>query len=154
MRWLVDGMNVIGTRPDGWWRDRAGATARLRDRLVRWARSGLSAHSLPGGVDLGPLTYLLPRVVLVVEGRAARIAPSSAYSEQPSGSEWPAGSVTTHAAGRAGDDDIVAVAAASATEGDQTVVVTSDRGLRARLHPSAVPVGAGWLLTRLDELTT
>jgi predicted RNA-binding protein with PIN domain len=28
-RWLVDGMNVIGSRPDGWWRDRRGAMRRL-----------------------------------------------------------------------------------------------------------------------------
>ncbi len=37
MRWLVDGMNVIGTRPDGWWRDRDAAMLRLVDRLERWA---------------------------------------------------------------------------------------------------------------------
>lgn len=37
MRYLVDGMNVIGTRPDGWWKDRDGAMARLVDRLERWA---------------------------------------------------------------------------------------------------------------------
>jgi predicted RNA-binding protein with PIN domain len=37
MRWYVDGMNVIGTRPDGWWRDRDAAMARLVDRLERWA---------------------------------------------------------------------------------------------------------------------
>ena len=37
MRWLVDGMNVIGTRPDGWWRDRDAAMARLVDRLERWS---------------------------------------------------------------------------------------------------------------------
>ncbi len=29
VRWIVDGMNVIGTRPDGWWRDRDAAMARL-----------------------------------------------------------------------------------------------------------------------------
>jgi predicted RNA-binding protein with PIN domain len=40
VRLLVDGMNVIGTRPDGWWRDRDAAMARLVDRLERW-----SAHS-------------------------------------------------------------------------------------------------------------
>jgi predicted RNA-binding protein with PIN domain len=28
-RWLVDGMNVIGSRPDGWWRDRPAAMERL-----------------------------------------------------------------------------------------------------------------------------
>jgi predicted RNA-binding protein with PIN domain len=37
VRWLVDGMNVIGTRPDGWWRDRDAAMARLVDRLERWS---------------------------------------------------------------------------------------------------------------------
>ncbi|HEY8764513.1 MAG TPA: NYN domain-containing protein [Solirubrobacteraceae bacterium] len=39
MRWLVDGMNVIGTRPDGWWRDRDAAMLRLVDLLERWAAS-------------------------------------------------------------------------------------------------------------------
>src|SRR3954454_20968563 len=28
-RWVIDGMNVIGSRPDGWWRDRTGAMRRL-----------------------------------------------------------------------------------------------------------------------------
>ena len=37
MRWLVDGMNVIGTRPDGWWRDRHGAMVRLVDLLERFS---------------------------------------------------------------------------------------------------------------------
>lgn len=37
MRWLVDGMNVIGTRPDGWWKDRDQAMLRLVDALERWA---------------------------------------------------------------------------------------------------------------------
>ena len=41
MRWLVDGMNVIGTRPDGWWKDRHAAMVRLVDLLERWvAASG------------------------------------------------------------------------------------------------------------------
>lgn len=37
MRWLVDGMNVIGTRPDRWWSDRDSAMLRLVDLLERWA---------------------------------------------------------------------------------------------------------------------
>jgi predicted RNA-binding protein with PIN domain len=41
VRWLVDGMNVIGSRPDGWWRDRDAAMTRLVDTLERWvAESG------------------------------------------------------------------------------------------------------------------
>ncbi len=37
MRWYIDGMNVIGSRPDGWWRDRDRAMLRLVDLLERWA---------------------------------------------------------------------------------------------------------------------
>jgi predicted RNA-binding protein with PIN domain len=37
VRWIVDGMNVIGSRPDGWWRDRGRAMAILVERLERWA---------------------------------------------------------------------------------------------------------------------
>ena len=37
MRWLIDGMNVIGTRPDAWWKDRDAAMLRLVDLLERWA---------------------------------------------------------------------------------------------------------------------
>ena len=37
MRYVVDGMNVIGTRPDAWWKDRHGAMVRLVDVLERWA---------------------------------------------------------------------------------------------------------------------
>jgi predicted RNA-binding protein with PIN domain len=37
MRWIIDGMNVIGTRPDAWWKDRDAAMLRLVDLLERWA---------------------------------------------------------------------------------------------------------------------
>jgi predicted RNA-binding protein with PIN domain len=39
MRWIVDGMNVVGSRPDGWWRDRRGAMRRLAGELDRFAGS-------------------------------------------------------------------------------------------------------------------
>jgi predicted RNA-binding protein with PIN domain len=37
MRWIVDAMNVIGTRPDGWWKNRRRAMIALVDQLERWA---------------------------------------------------------------------------------------------------------------------
>ena len=37
MRWYIDGMNVIGTRPDGWWHDRDAAMRRLVNLLEQWA---------------------------------------------------------------------------------------------------------------------
>jgi len=37
VRWIVDGMNVIGSRPDGWWKDCGRAMVALVDRLDRWA---------------------------------------------------------------------------------------------------------------------
>lgn len=39
-RWIVDGMNVIGSRPDGWWRDREGAMRALAERLAELAGEG------------------------------------------------------------------------------------------------------------------
>lgn len=35
-RWIVDAMNVIGSRPDGWWKDRSQAMVSLVDKLERW----------------------------------------------------------------------------------------------------------------------
>ncbi|MGW0163347.1 NYN domain-containing protein [Mycobacterium sp. NPDC003323] len=37
MRYIVDAMNVVGARPDGWWRDRPGALRALVARLEVWA---------------------------------------------------------------------------------------------------------------------
>ena len=59
---IVDGANVVGSVPDGWWRDRAGAAARLRDRLA--------AAAVEGGV------LAAIQVVLVVEGKARDIEKS------------------------------------------------------------------------------
>lgn len=117
---VVDGANVVGSVPDGWWRDRAGAAARLRDRLAATAAAGLPG--LPGPVE----------VVLVTEGRA-RDVPSSAE-------------VRVDGAPGSGDDRVVEVVAAAGA-GRTVVVVTADRGLRDRVTalgaevrgPSAVP---------------
>jgi len=56
---IVDAANVVGSVPDGWWRDRKGAAERLRDRLAK--------DGLPGRTD--PV-----EIVLVVEGAARGVA--------------------------------------------------------------------------------
>jgi hypothetical protein len=55
---IIDGANVVGSVPDGWWRDRAGAATRLRDALAQRDES-----ALPGDI------------ILVVEGAARGVAP-------------------------------------------------------------------------------
>ena len=52
MRWIVDASNVIGSRPDGWWRDRAGAARRLVARLDRFA--GEIGEPVVVVLDAGP----------------------------------------------------------------------------------------------------
>lgn len=52
---IVDGANVVGSRPDGWWHDRAGAAARLRDRLAgRPEEVVLVVEGKARGIDAAP----------------------------------------------------------------------------------------------------
>ncbi|WP_461064684.1 NYN domain-containing protein [Streptomyces pseudoechinosporeus] len=102
---IVDAANVVGSVPDGWWRDRRGAAERLRDLLVPYADEGLPGFP-------GPL-----EVVLVVEG-AARGVPSVT-------------GVRVDSAPGSGDDRIVELAAEAA--GRRCLVVTADRELRDRV---------------------
>jgi len=141
---VVDSANVVGSRPDGWWRDRLGAARRLRDQLAHVARHGIDAASLPAGVSGGGLVRLLPRVVLVVEGDARPLA-----GEQVSAAWWDA-AVTIHAAARDGDTAIVGHSEQLQAAGAQTLVVTADRELRRRLARGVHVEGPSWLLSRLD----
>ncbi|MET8723298.1 PIN domain-containing protein [Streptomyces misionensis] len=102
---IVDGANVVGSVPDGWWRDRRGAAERLRDRLVAYARAGTA--ELAGPVE----------VVLVVEGAARGVASVPG--------------VRVVAAPGSGDDRIVELVAEGA--GRTCLVVTADRELRRRV---------------------
>jgi predicted RNA-binding protein with PIN domain len=52
VRWLVDASNVIGSRPDGWWRDREDATRRLISELERFAEASGDPVTLV--LDAGP----------------------------------------------------------------------------------------------------
>jgi predicted RNA-binding protein with PIN domain len=77
MRWIIDAMNVIGTRPDGWWRDRHAAMVRLVDLLERW--------SAANGADVTVVFEQPPRPPItssVVEvAHAAKPKPNSADDE-------------------------------------------------------------------------
>lgn len=116
---IVDGANVVGSRPTGWWRDRAGAAKRL--------------HQAIAAADLG-----YDVVVLVLEGEAKR--------GQPVGEH--AAIHTVHAPG-SGDDTIVEQVRMRIAEGGDAVVVTADRGLRERVAAvGGSCVGPSWLLAR------
>lgn len=128
---VVDVANVVGSVPDGWWRDRAGAADRLLAQLSTFAAAGTDA----AGLDLPEDTWF-PRVAAIVEGQARDVAA-------------PAG-VEVVRAPHAGDDAIVDTAAAAVAAGERVSVVTSDRGLRARVEAvGARCVSTSWLRERL-----
>jgi hypothetical protein len=128
---LVDAANVVGARPDGWWRDRAGATSRLLAGLPALLGRELA---VPGG---GP--WRCTAVVAVVEGRARDVPDVDG--------------VTLVRARGSGDDDVVAAAEDAVAAGEDLLVVTADRGLRARLPDGVAVAGPGRLLAELDRRT-
>ena len=137
---IVDGANVMGSRPDGWWRDRAGAITRLHARLAALAARGVGGAPPDGDAEpeAGP-GHWTPRVVLVVEGRA-----KSALSGLPD-----APGVEVVGAPGEGDDEIAALAA---TVPGPRFVVTADRELIGRCRAAGAGVlGPRWLLARLAD---
>jgi 8-oxo-dGTP pyrophosphatase MutT (NUDIX family) len=84
MEFIVDAANVMGSRPDGWWRDRAGAARRLRDQLAVLAADGVPA--LPEEMRAPPLERWFPEFVLVVEGAARSVAAMHAAGSRDTGS--------------------------------------------------------------------
>jgi hypothetical protein len=109
---VVDAANVVGSVPDGWWRDRAGANLRLRDALAEVALHGLPRAGLPGPVE----------VYLVVEGQARGLASTEA--------------VRVVSAPGSGDDAIVDLCALL----DAPVVVTADQELIRRVEAEGARV--------------
>jgi ADP-ribose pyrophosphatase YjhB (NUDIX family) len=135
---VVDGANVVGSRPDGWWRDRAGAAERLRKQLGGLARSGVRGADLR--LEDGWCWW--PRVRLVVEGAARGGGPGGPGG--PGADE----EVEVVAAERDGDAAIVEVVRASAP-GAEVVVVTADRALRSRVEAEGASVVGPRTLVRL-----
>jgi hypothetical protein len=121
---LVDIANVMGSRPDGWWRDRAAAATRLLNALEPLSGAEIT-------VPTGPGTVRITEIRAVLEGAAKR-------AEGPE-------AVSVLRADRDGDSEIVEEASQLAASGKIPLVVTADRGLRRRLPEQALIVGPGWL---------
>lgn len=131
-RLIVDGLNVIGSRPDGWWRDRTGAFERLIAELQPLAARRTGA------------------VIVVVEGRAGESLPAGRHGDVE----------VVHAERRgrdAADDRIVALLAtpprhAVALDPVRDTVVTADRALIERVGElEAEVLGPSALLRLLAE---
>ena len=118
---VVDGANVVGSRPDGWWRDRAGAAARLHGRLA-----------------VADTSY--DEIVLVLEGQAKGGVPKGKDAHLR----------TVHAT-RDGDSAITDEARRLRERDEDVVVVTADRGLQLRVEALGCrTMSPSWLLDLLD----
>jgi predicted RNA-binding protein with PIN domain len=114
---VVDGANVVGSRPDGWWRDRAGAAARLHGRLA-----------------VADTSY--DEIVLVLEGQAKGGVPKGKDAHLR----------TVHAT-RDGDSAITDEARRLRERDEDVVVVTADRGLQLRVEALGCrTMSPSWLL--------
>ena len=121
---IVDGMNVLGSRPDGWWRDRPGAMERLTRRLDAFAaREGLSVAVVFDGREHA-------RVLRAAEGVAVSFAPGGP---------------------NAADREIVRMIRADENP-ERITAASSDRRLRNSIKAAgATGIGAGELLRRLED---
>ena len=132
---IVDAANVMGSRPDGWWRDRAGAARRLCDQIEGLAMGGVV--DVPDSAQVPAIERWFPRFVVVLEGAAAAGAGENSAD----------GQVRIVLASSSGDDEIVRQAAETA---GPCLVVTADRELRARCEAvGAAAAGPRWLLDLL-----
>ncbi len=119
---VVDGANVVGSRPDGWWRDRAGAAARLHGRLA-----------------VADTSY--DEIVLVLEGQAKAGVPRGRDAHLR----------TVHAS-KDGDASIVKESRAARDLGHDVVVITADRGLAQRVEALGCrTMSPTWLLALLEH---
>ncbi|TWF81063.1 hypothetical protein FHX44_117006 [Pseudonocardia hierapolitana] len=133
---IVDGANVVGSRPDGWWRDRPGAARRLAGRLAA-ALTVDPARLADGlghpGADL--------QLHLVLEGAAAGVEDLPTHPR-----------LAVVRAEADGDTAIAALAADLVAEA-QVLVVTADRALREQVRDAgATTLGPGTFLNALPAL--
>lgn len=123
MRWLIDGNNVYGSRPDGWWNDRGAASGRFAQRVAEWCRTHDDDVTIVFDAPVPVTTTMLAGGNLAIEQASRR--------------------------GRnAADDHIVDLA--DAASDDDLTVVTSDKGLRQRLAAEVRVIGSGRFRELID----
>jgi hypothetical protein len=121
---LVDGANVVGSRPTGWWWDRAGAARTFVERVRAAAADG----------------RVPTPVVVVLEGAARRGVEEGTAD----------GVEVVHARGE-GDETLAALATALAGARRVVKLVSADRELGRRVRQAGADVvGPTWLLDRLE----
>ena len=125
MRWIIDGNNVYGSRPDGWWNDRDGAARRFAQQVAEWCRT----HGEPVTIVFDP--------------------PVATTTFEPAGGNLEI-EEADHRGRDAADDHIVQLVEADDRLGGVTVV-TSDRGLRRRLPDRTEVLGAGGFLSMIER---
>lgn len=125
--WIIDANNVIGSRPDGWWRDRPAALGRLMEEVAIWRAA------------------VMDEVVVVVDGQPSAGVPEGSF-----------GGIEVryaHTSARDGADDEIVRIMAQDIDPTKVTVVTSDRGLVARVAArGAATEGAGAFLERLARV--
>ncbi|MGH3167956.1 MAG: hypothetical protein ACRDN0_18995 [Trebonia sp.] len=168
---VVDVANVMGSRADGWWRDRAAAALRLCREVDALAARGIPPERRPAGSrpaegrpakarsaeenpaeerpvegrtappERSPSAPDFPRYVLVLEGRARAAAGLI---------DAPGPRTRIVQAPGSGDDTIVTESAAAVADAGSCLVVTADRELRERCRDVGASVaGPGWLIDLL-----
>jgi len=117
VRWLIDGNNVYGSRPDGWWNDRGAASARFAQRVAEWCRTHDDDVTIVFDAPVPESTTMLAGGNLRIDEAPRR--------------------------GRNAADDHIVDLVDPVSVDDELTVVTSDKGLRQRLPEHVRVIGSG-----------
>lgn len=135
VRWIVDGNNVLGSRPDGWWNDRPAAQRRFTQRVAEWCRTHDDDVTIVFDAPVDEATRSLAggNLSVVEATRRGRDAADDTIVE-----------LVDRIVGEADEADEAEVGDDREPIGRTAVtVVTSDRGLRRRLPDGVEVVGVG-----------
>lgn len=122
MRWIIDGNNVMGAAADGWWNDPVAAATRLAQQVALWCRRREDAHP----DDAAVLVFDGQPVDTVIDKAGGTLSIEFAPAAKRD----------------AADDRIVELVADAYVEPELSVV-TSDKGLAARLPPGVAVISSG-----------